>query len=732
MGFVGGTAGVPQVPPSPIVRGYDGTITVGPNGNLVNGHGTVVQLRGANIQGSAEPMNFVNAQIGSTGVTDCWQGNQLNDQNAVTTGTGAATALVTIGPNTTYMQPWKFNCVRIGINESSWMGYTVYNTSGTAINPNNYGIYPLLDYRHQITLMIAQLNAIGCYVELTLAWTNPGRSCAENQDIEANQDNSIQCWQSLASYYGFPNGSQLKMNGGTIDNRSVIFEMFNEPVLYEAQTYQGGWMPIFYYFAGGTPIYPFPINTPTGTFTPGEAFTASNGTTGTVMCYYQNTTTGYQSSGTQFLHTRALAGTNITSGSPTIAAPMPPGTVITGTTSGATATITSTVYPGQPAAGNYGWYAAGNQQLIAAIRAAGAGNVCLCSGANYAGRISNWLTYMSGFDSTAPAGWNTSLYGAWTSQIGAHWHPYPAVSTPTGITVASGGSGYVGYSGTTTSAGTTTTLTDTNQSWTVNALVGKTVMYTVSSVNYYPVVTLNSSNTLTFAAQAVAPTNGLAYSVGDTVLLLMDETGGPHSGNCYYQTQVLVAGVSSGAITSAKFVTSYVGGTPGVAGGGNGQFGTTNSTFGGNGVWSNTYLPSVVPADTAGAQPGTSGTGASFSITYTDDSAGGGKDLSDWPTAVAIKAAGYPVVISETGEHTGTGIVGSPYMAAITNWADVNGISILAFAYTPTPTNTGWYNYKGYDFGLTSVPNTVGAGGYRTLSPGYGQFYFNWTAGHPV
>lgn len=630
---------------TPTFYGYDGSIAVGANGNLVNGHGTPLQLRGANIQGTAEYM-IVSAQtIASTGVNDSTGGSLVQDQVTTTTGSGASTAIASIGCNTTYMQPWKFNCIRIGINEASWLGYTCYKEGGAAVNPNNYGSYPLLSYQNQIDALIAEYNAIGCYVVLTLAWTNPGRSCPLNQDIMANQDNSITCWQSLAARYGYPNGTALKRNGGTIDDRSVIFELFNEPKTDETQVYQGGFVNSYYQYNSGNAVYPFPCNTPTGTFTPGEAVTISGGITGNVLCYYLNTCTfsgtASQGNGTKFIHLYNLSSTAIASGA-----------TITGTTSGATTTTTSATY---------GWWVAGNQQMLAAVRSAGAGNFCLCSGPNYAGSLNNWLSYMAGADTTAPAGWVAGGFGTWTSQMGAHWHPYPAYSIPTALTIAAGGSG---------------------------------------------------------------------YAVNDTVLLEMDETGGANSGRCYYQTQVKVTSVSGSAITGASFVTTYVGGTPGVSGGGNDQFATTSSANGGDGVWTNVNLPATVPADTAGAQPGTSGTGASFNLTYTNQVAGSGKDIPDWPTVVNIKTVGYPVVITETGEHTGTGIVGSPYMAALTAWADTNGVSIVAFAYTPS-TNTSWYNSLGYDFGLTMIPNTVtGSPPHRPPSPGYGQFMFNWFSGH--
>jgi hypothetical protein len=656
-----------------IISGYDGTIKVGTNGNLINGHGTVVQLRGHNLLEWAGGMLFgipFNNTLSPSGVPDASGGSNVSNSNGTDNSgsVGAASATVTaIGPNLTHLDPWKPNIGRLGYNDCTMLSLTGYLTNGTAVNPNNTNPsgtnYPKLNFLNQMAKQIQFMNQHGMYAVVVCAWTNPGLSLSAGQDGMATQDHSITGWQTMCNAFGFPNGTFLKRNGGIVDDRSVIFELFNEPTLPEAIVYNGGFYngPSFVQGVLGSTSYAqygIPVNTPTGTFTPGEAFTASNGTAGTIMSYYLNTTTGYQSSGTKFLYCINMSGTNISGGVPTTSVPMPSGTTITGTSSGATATVQSSAYSGQASAGEYGWYAAGHIQLLQAIRAAGAGNVCLCSGNNFAGFMPNWLTYMAGQDNTAPAGWSNISYGNWTSQLGATWHPYPDVST----------------------------------------------IHSVSSV----------------------ANSGSGYAVNDTVLLLMDETGGPNTGTVYWQTQLKVTSIGAGgSITGVSINGTYAGGIPGVPGGNSTQYNL--GQFGG-GIWSTIYTPAVVPVDTVGAQPGTSGTGASFNVTYTHIGTGGGKNITDQPTLVNIKTSGYPVVMTETGEHTGSSvIVGSPYMKELTNWADTNGISMLPFALVEN--GSFGFSSGGCDFYI-NIAGTTGSPPYITPSPGYGQFMFQWFSSH--
>ena len=85
---------------------------------------------------------------------------------------------------------------------------------------------------------------------------------------------------------------------------------------------------------------------------------------------------------------------------------------------------------------------------------------------------------------------------------------------------------------------------------------------------------------------------------------------------------------------------------------------------------------------------------------------------------------GVPIVLTETGEHYGANINGSPWMALMTAWCDTNGISMVAFRYN---TSAGLYTANGGDLNLcTAVNNSV----IPNYSGGYGQFMWNWFTTH--
>jgi hypothetical protein len=607
-----GTASPGATTPGSSTGGYDGTIAV-LGSSFVNGGGMFAQLRGADTEGYVSA-SINNYNQGTGG--DVSGGNYNFDQPHG-------------GPILSALKNWKMNVIRIGINEASWLGYPCYKTDGTTVNPDPHGVY-----RSQITAQIAALNGIGCYVLLVLGWTNPGRAAPFGQDIMANQDNSIQCWESIAATFGYPNGTALKRNGGVVDDRSVIFELFNEPEPYGDapqpwnEVMNGGFYQGAYSFNNPFAlIYPYPCNGPAIAFKPGESVTISGGITGQVLCTYKNTTTGYPSSGTQFIHLFNLSNTAIASGA-----------TITGVTSHATTTTTSA---------SYGWYIAGHSQLLGAVRAAGAWNVCLLSGINYNKDLGEWAKYAPS-DTTPPAGYNGP---GWKPQIGASWHPYPAWSWVSQAAIASGGSG---------------------------------------------------------------------YKVGDTILLPMPESG-PAANTVYWQAQLQVTSVNNGAITGVA-INSHTGGSPGATA----TYGAAN--FNGNnlvgGAYCNLSLPvNPVPQDST---TGT-GTGAAFNLTFKahDGNSGAGDwpNYDTWAQVVALKNSfngiGVPICITETGEHTGAGVSGSPWMAAMTSWCDTNGVSLCCFAYNPS---SGWYLSTGWDYTLVTSD--------AKPSPGYGEFMYKWFTNH--
>ena len=614
--------------------GYDGTVKAVGSG-LVNGGGRTLQLRGVNF-GAWGTAVITNTNQPGGGVSDLSAGTYQTDQ--------------AFGPNLTYFQQWKTNCVRLGAPNASWLGYTCY-VAGAVNGDGVTGVIsgdPNGDYKAKFIAEVAALNAIGCYVIIVCAFTNPGRSATLGQDVTSNQDNDIQYWQSMAQTFGYPNGTALKRNGGTVDDHSVIFELWNEAAAFGDSVadwqmqMNGGFYTNSPYAAnsisgrGGSyrAVFCWPVNTPTGTFVSGEPVTITGGITATFFDYYVNTTTGYSGSGSKMIHMYTMSSTALAAGA-----------TITGTISGATTTITSTTQ---------GFWAAGMADLLSAVRGTGAQNVCLMPGINYNQDLGLWATYAP-TDSTAPAGYSGP---GWVKQIGASWHPYPAYSYITAATPATGGSG---------------------------------------------------------------------YAVNDTILLPMDESGGPNSGNCYWQSRLTVTSVSGSSITGLAVNTALSYGIPGVSGATSGQF--NNHEFNG-GVWCNLVLPAnpLGQYSSSGA-----GTGATFNVTFTiaegDSGTGFWPNYSTWAQVAALKTTpGVPVVITEVGEHAGTGIVGAPWMSAMTSWCDSNNISLLCYSYNPTP---GWYNANGSDYALAlSSTSGSGAGTHRTPTPGYGQFMYNWFTTH--
>jgi hypothetical protein len=77
-----------------------------------------------------------------------------------------------------------------------------------------------------------------------------------------------------------------------------------------------------------------------------------------------------------------------------------------------------------------------------------------------------------------------------------------------------------------------------------------------------------------------------------------------------------------------------------------------------------------------------------------------------WTEVEGILAAGYPVVITEFGDHDAAGTAGAPFASNLLPWADAHGVSYLGWA---------WDLWQNADDVLIS--SAAGA-----PSPGYGVY----------
>jgi endoglucanase len=107
----------------------------------------------------------------------------------------------------TAMKQWGLNTVRIPLNEDCWLGINGVDPSAGGANYQN----PILEAVNLIT----QTN--GMYAILDLHWSAPGSTLPTGQGAMPDLDHSVSFWQQVATAY--------KGNG------SVIFDLFNEPVM---------------------------------------------------------------------------------------------------------------------------------------------------------------------------------------------------------------------------------------------------------------------------------------------------------------------------------------------------------------------------------------------------------------------------------------------------------------------------------------------------------------------
>ena len=788
--------------PTP-VPGYDGTIKVSGN-KLINSTNATVQLRGTNIQGQYRGM-ILQESLLSSGVADFTAGSVGGNE-------------IPQGPNLAYVQKWKMNAIRIGLNEATVLGYMCYNNNGTPVNPNNYGTNTNQSFFAQLEAQMAGIAAIGCYTILVLAWTNPGRCPPLGQDYMSNQDNSIQCWQALAARYGYPNGTSLVRNGGVVPDRSVIFELFNEPTNYAYQSagvdYAPSWSQLFaganvgfgttyntQGFKGSiagnigySNVNPYTCSAPTNGSSPhlgGEILTIGTlvgGTGGTAGSYTNVPLTGGSGTG-------ATANVTVAGGAVTFVKVLAPygknyavgdtlSAVLTniGNTTGFSIKVASVSIPQHFTPGELVVASTGGAQRImyyylnttTGLPASGLGQIGLYQEQSAA--TGGTTTTLVDTSRTGIFAWTTNCFVGQTVNVlhGSIYTGTVTANTANTLTFASLTSSYVPVSGdaywltpvsvttgatiTGQSSGTTTTLTSGIAFYTAghtqmltairNAGAGNVCLMSglnynqdlgntnVTWATYAPSDTTaptgwNTSIGGTWTPQiaacwhpypceskvtaAVVASGGSGYSVGDKIYMPMLEDGSATSGSVYYQPRFTVATVSGSAVATVT-IDSGTGGIPNQS--------TGSGPTGGGTL--NIDIPTnpVAQSFTSG-----SGTGATFNLTYTYGNTGGNTsampNVPSWPVALALLTTpGCPLVITETGEHSGTGINGSPWMSAMTSWCDTNGVSMVCFAWVPT-----FYSTLGCDFVM--VENVVDTPiSSLTPSPGYGAFMYNWFTTH--
>ncbi len=102
------------------------------------------------------------------------------------------------------MKSWHINAVRLPLNESCWLGIgeVPSGLGGSA-------------YRQAIRGYVEALEQAGLYVILDLHWAAPTGHTATGLLLMPDADNAVEFWRSVASEYR--------------DDRSVLFDLFNEP-----------------------------------------------------------------------------------------------------------------------------------------------------------------------------------------------------------------------------------------------------------------------------------------------------------------------------------------------------------------------------------------------------------------------------------------------------------------------------------------------------------------------
>lgn len=153
------------------------------NGELVNGSGQAVQLRGVDVTGTEDAC-----------ILD--EGFSWGASNTQAEDTASASA----------MRAWGINAVRIPLNEDCWLGI---NGAPAAYSGANY--------QTNIKNWVTALNNAGIYTILDLHWTAPGTIQATQQWPMADESHSVTFWSQVATAYK--------------SDPAVLFDLFNEPYI---------------------------------------------------------------------------------------------------------------------------------------------------------------------------------------------------------------------------------------------------------------------------------------------------------------------------------------------------------------------------------------------------------------------------------------------------------------------------------------------------------------------
>jgi len=113
---------------------------------------------------------------------------------------------------------WHVNAVRVPLNEDCWLGIN-------GVKPQYAGAA----YRGAIAGFVSRLNAAGIVAILDLHWNAPGAARATGQQQMPDKSHSIAFWRSVAATFR--------------TNRSVVFDLYNEPHDVSWQCWRDGCGP---------------------------------------------------------------------------------------------------------------------------------------------------------------------------------------------------------------------------------------------------------------------------------------------------------------------------------------------------------------------------------------------------------------------------------------------------------------------------------------------------------